>query len=525
MNIQLESFAVNLDDQLEAAFVKWYHDNKHLTKTVVLQGFSCVHLGLSKFFENGSNIWKQRFEQLQNKLDVSIHDALATSTASLQAQLANKNDELLSVRASCEAQLASLQQTVAALKAQQSEQADAVKGSYEAMVASLKDQLECAKSQLSQQVDAVKGSYESTLGSLKEQLDSAKSQQSLQADALKDQLECAKSQHALALAAMKEQMAAMTAKELELKTRDAEILLQKAKAEAAAEMAGKQLEASKFEMLYLEAERKLHAALEGTLLKSQECVIAGLQKDLRSKDEELAVLKKTNFGRGVIGESMIADFLRRTYSDACVEDKSHVKHSCDIWMTMGNGEYFAFESKFKDTINSKGDIDKFYNDVGNMSRDAKFLGGVFVSCKTSNIPGKGSLCVEVFNDRPVMFVGFENEGFDGAWLKQCLVILFQLAQHQKSVAGKSSSIQDVIKKLVPLLDKIKKIRGSIDKVRKVHLTSVLSLTDDMDKELACMFEEIVGVTGYHSEVLHVCQKCNQAFKTKVALGKHVKACM
>lgn len=499
MLIQLDPFVVDVEDELERSFVKWYDVNKECTKEVVLQGFAAVHLGVSKLFERrgggDDGGWKSRFEQLQGAVDVSIKDAVAASCSSMQAQLANKNAEVVGLRASYESQLASLKQTVDALKAQQGEQVDSVRAAYECMVGSLKDELEVAKR------------------------------------AFKDQLESVRSMHVKELE-LKTQAAF---KELELKNRelaDAEVkmglLVDKARAEALAEMASKQVEMNKFELLYVEAEKKLQAALEGTLLRSQECVIAGLQRDLKNKEDELAVLKKTNFGRGVVGETMVVDFLRRTYCDACVEDKSHVKHSCDVWMTLGNGDYFAFECKFKDTINSKGDIDKFYNDVTSMSRDAKFLGGVFVSCKTCNIPGKGALCVEVFNDRPLLFVGFDgDDGFDAGWLKQCMVILFQLAQHQKSLVGKSSSIQDVVKKLVPLLDKIKKLRGSIDKIRKVHLTQVLSLTDDMDKELACMFEEILGVTGNQSGgggVMFHCEKCNQAFKTKVALGKHVKGC-
>lgn len=541
MLLQLDPITINLDDDLEKSFVTWYHDHKHLSKDVILQGFAAVKLGVAKLFENSDNVWKQRFEQLQDKLDVSMTDAINTSTASLQAQLANKNKELAALRSSYESQLNALKTSMDALKTQQDEQLCAIKSSHDCLVTSLKQQLDDARSKQQDGVASIKASYDSVIASLEKQLELGRAQHADELAAVKavtlKELEW-KTQAALKELELKnrelDMAKAEALKELELKNRelaDAEVkmglLVDKAKAEAMAEMAGKQVEANKFELLYLEAEKKLQAALEGTLLRSQECVIDGLQRDLKNKEEELACLKRTNFGRGVVGETMIVDFLRRTYCDACVEDKSHCKHSCDVWMTLSNGDYFAFESKFKDTINSKGDIDKFYNDVASMSRDARFLGAVFVSCKTCNIPGKGALCVEVFNDRPLLFVGFDGEdGFDGGWLKQCLVILFQLAQHQKNVVGKSTSIQDVVKKLVPLLDKIKKIRGSIEKIRKVHLTQVMSLTDDMDKDLACMFEEIVGVTGNQSDgmVMFHCEKCNQAFKTKLALGKHVKGC-
>ena len=268
-------------------------------------------------------------------------------------------------------------------------------------------------------------------------------------------------------------------------------------------------------------------------MRGREREIADLTTALKRAEDELGVLRRSNYGKGVVGEAMVRDVLKREYPAACVMDTAQMKHACDLHMVLDDREIYAFESKYKDTI-VKSDIDKFYNDVSHMSVDPKFHGAVFVSLKTANIPGKGELCLELVGGKiPVLFVGGAEDWLSGSsWFKYCLNVLVQVARQQKKHGNEGSSACAIVSKLEPVMERIKRLRANITKMRNQVLGTAMSLTTDMENDVRALFDVIgtilgedVAVNADHAVAQFKCERCSRTFMTKQGLTTHMRKCM
>ena len=326
--------------------------------------------------------------------------------------------------------------------------------------------------------------------------------------------------------------------EMELATRERierEVAKETARIDAMSVVRNKEIEVEMlaYKGMYEAARKDLHEVMSGSLTMSCDKQIADLTASLKKAEDELGILRRSNYGKGVVGETIIRDFLRREWPAACIADTAQTKHSCDLHMILDDREVWAFESKYKDTI-VKSDIDKFYNDVIHMSIDPKFHGAVFVSLKTANIPGKGDMCLEMVNGKvPVLFVGGVGEDWlmDCTWFRHCLNMLMQVARQSKRVNNENMNAEALVAKLKPIMERIKKLRSNINKMRNNVLASAMSLTADMEADVRGLFElvgEILGEGGCTPPTGtpdgFKCEKCARLFVNKQGLASHMRCC-
>eukprot|EP00798_Chlamydomonas_sp_ICE-L_P010962 gene10961-17073_t len=133
-----------------------------------------------------------------------------------------------------------------------------------------------------------------------------------------------------------------------------------------------------------------------------------LWTQLAELEREMDILRRSNSARGFVGEERIASFLRR--------------------------EWPASENK---AVVTRADVERFEADVASISeRDGHALiGGVFVSCRSDNIPGKGPLKLEMMPGRggssiPLLFAAItDGQASDLAWLKGVLNVFLTVAQN------------------------------------------------------------------------------------------------
>ena len=317
--------------------------------------------------------------------------------------------------------------------------------------------------------------------------------------------------------------------EMELATRE-RVDREVAKETARSAVRNKEIEVEMlaYKGMYETARKELYEVMSGSLTTSRDKEIADLTASLKKAEEELGILRRSNYGKGVVGETIIRDFLRREWPAACIVDTAQTKHSCDLHMVVDDREVWAFESKYKDTI-VKSDIDKFYNDVVHMSIDPKFHGAVFVSLKTGNIPGKGDMCLEMVNGKvPVLFVGGTGEDWlmDCTWLRHCLDMLMQVARQSKRTNNDNMNAEALVAKLKPIMERIKKLRSNINKMRTNVLASAMSLTADMEADVRGLFELVGEILGEGAPLSgsFKCEKCARVFVNKQGLASHMRCC-
>lgn len=270
---------------------------------------------------------------------------------------------------------------------------------------------------------------------------------------------------------------------------------------------------------------------EGELNKLRHLVV--------EKESEIKALKNSNAVKGFIGEHLIMDTLRNVFKDADVVNTGKQAHECDIHMTDIQGNVTVFESKYKSTI-TKGDIDKFYFDVTNLS---PINAAIFVSINTCNIPGKGDIAIEVFNDIPLLFVGFrgadefEREFPSVVRLFMKFVNLYHIqnADKQKAEEAKQIDIERLMDEVESCMMLLIKNRTRISDLRSVFDKTIDDIESN-NRELIGKMNEILEASGRNrtqlnvtrqqrQRTLYTCSKCNkEVFTNKKDLAKHQRTC-
>eukprot|EP00798_Chlamydomonas_sp_ICE-L_P014367 gene14367-20368_t len=206
-----------------------------------------------------------------------------------------------------------------------------------------------------------------------------------------------------------------------------------------------------------------------------------LKQRLEETNAALDISRRSNHGKRSVGEHCVASFLRDAFPESEVSDTSRNAHACDLWMTpdTASGAFYAFECKNKGTITTKGDVMKFYADVTRLveKHGSKFMGGVFVSCRTINIPGKGGLRLEVHAGRPVIFAGCDNGEF--SWLTDT-----QDEHRSLRLCREMERIQDSI---APMLERVNRGRCFVDRIRLTHIVAAIDASIQAEDELRHLF--------------------------------------
>jgi hypothetical protein len=259
--------------------------------------------------------------------------------------------------------------------------------------------------------------------------------------------------------------------------------------------------------MYEDACERLDAVYNSELARES----ALLKQKLEKMTAELDISRRSNHGKGAAGEHCVASFLRTTFPESEINDTSRISHSCDLWMSPypASGSFYAFECKNKGTITTKGDISKFYADLNSLTEKhgSKFMGGVFVSCRTNNIPGKGGLSIEVHAGRPVIFVGFDNSDF--LWFAEILKVFMGIAEYLMGLANTDDvttsddeetvairlrrEMDKVHDNVAPMLERVNRVRLFVDRIRTTYLAAAIDTSIQADKELRELFSEIANI--------------------------------
>ena len=217
----------------------------------------------------------------------------------------------------------------------------------------------------------------------------------------------------------------------------------------------------------------------------------------RRAEEALEAFKGTNRGKGAVGESTVAGLLRSRFARNEVEEKGSVEsHSQDVWMHVDGGKHIAFESKNKRVV-TKGDVDKFYRDVSVMPSCS---GAMMVSLATPNVPGKGSFAMEVYNGRPVMFVGFEGLEECGRFLGVYAQVLVTLASHSEAMraegeaqreggGGGAARLGELVGRLAPAVERIRRTKNEMVQLGN-GLRAMCRTVDGMQSDVEGVFGDM-----------------------------------
>ena len=198
------------------------------------------------------------------------------------------------------------------------------------------------------------------------------------------------------------------------------------------------------------------------------------ESDLLSRalaaERELEDYKKSNHGKGVIGEMLVSTALRARFDRFEVEEKGGgiEAHSQDVWLKIAPSKFVAFESKLKKTI-TRSDVDKFYADLDAMPG---CIGAMMVSLASRNIPGKGGFAVELHaGRRPVLFVGFASVEEFGRFFGDYAQVLVLLSQHaissdddasaSESATSDAARMSALLRALKPLVDRARRAKNDL----------------------------------------------------------------
>ena len=284
-----------------------------------------------------------------------------------------------------------------------------------------------------------------------------------------------------------------------------------------------------------------------------------LRMQLADLEREMDILRRSNSARGAVGEERIASFLRREWPTSEVRDMSKSPHTCDIWWFASPSSFIAVEVKNKGVV-TRSDVERFESDVANISeRNGRaFIGGVFVSCRSENIPDKGPLKLVMMPGRggvsiPIIFAGFTDcKDEDLVWLKGVLHVFMTVAQYEQNKDSSTNSISDVedrnkikrqvvFAKLSQMVEHVGRIRSFVHNVRTTHLAAALNLTSKADDELRELFSNITDVcremddddiganespmsAEVHVNEGHVCEGCGRFFSSSRGVSLHKRTC-
>lgn len=333
----------------------------------------------------------------------------------------------------------------------------------------------------------------------------------------------------------------------------ARVLLLEKELEMATRLRTVEMDLARYQHMYADMQQALH----GTLAKSSSAQEEVFRKRIDALEMELSIAKKSNAGKGNLGEFAMVSWLREKFPAMEVVDTSGQPASCDIALRVMDASFLAVEVKNKANI-VPDDLKKFYRDVDSMvvQEAGRFLGAAFVSLRSRGIPTKGSLHFEVHRGRPLLFISFtsEEEAFDdgGILLKSILGILIQAAGHlmDTSMNG-DKSLQDLCSRLVPLCSRIGRLRKDIDRIRdsaKDIIKVSTGLAEEVSSILATM-QEMAREGGSCKTLnpssgplnkatraaqttmtkkqdtgkdMNVCKECQRTFATPKGLAQHMQ---
>jgi hypothetical protein len=158
------------------------------------------------------------------------------------------------------------------------------------------------------------------------------------------------------------------------------------------------------------------------------------------------------------------------------------------------------ESKNKSII-TRGDIDKFVRDIDSLvaKHTDKFIGAIFVSTSSINIPGKGSFTFEIVAKRPVVYIAFAGiDRIDPDVIKKSVKMLVQVSAYLMKIDQHSGDVQDIITKIQPFVQQIDKANKDVNTIKNAA-ANIIKTCDSVRDNLITVFTNISNMVGCELE--------------------------
>ncbi len=233
-------------------------------------------------------------------------------------------------------------------------------------------------------------------------------------------------------------------------------------------------------------------------------------QEIQNLKSQLTVLQNTNIYKGDQGEKTINDILQSNFIGYEIKDTSSQTNFADIHLIDRNGFIIAIESKNKATISTL-DVTKSQKDITNLKAkfQDKFLGYLFVSLRSQNIPKKGDIFYEIIENTPIIWYGTTN---NSQLFEHDIVNLIKLLYMHPKRTSENENIY--ISYLNEHIKNINNVRKTIE-ILKTNITNLKTTIDNM-------YEDLQNLISKEQVILsHTCPYCDTTYKRKGDLQRHI----
>lgn len=515
----------DIGNAIEQEFLVWFENNSERCKPLLLMGYLMIESGLTLYYDEKykkevEGIWLEKYEKLQGE-----------SQRYLQASK-EATQQLASLKDVYEAIYEEKYRTVYDAKMQQ------LALEKDSLISRLETDLKMKEAVISADKDEQISRLSNKVEELKQALNEEKEDFMAEKRAIADELAVVKSR-------TEDELVSLITQRVEDVTRVKDV-----------EAKGLQTQIEEIKKLYLETksrcedyEAKYNDAITSSrddyaqFIKDEK--MGEMTRTINKLTSELNVLKSTNAYKGAIGEKCVRDVISAHFTDCEVIDTSKTGGYSDVHVITKEGGIIAIESKNKASISNL-DVSKSYTDI-QLLKEAygdKFIGYMFISHRTRNIPKKGHLHFEVEPDHgvPIIWYGVgEDENIEPGLVMLLKVLLCACRDQSKSKiseekAADIETIMSVIRsKLESINDNIK-LCGSLQENINVMMSNVSQLMNNNKK----IYNDFVLELGIRAGTLQrgdgsldkgglvdnknslSCSICHKVFKRKCDLNNHVK---
>ena len=195
---------------------------------------------------------------------------------------------------------------------------------------------------------------------------------------------------------------------------------------------------------------------DATFDKSKDRRIEELENQLISKQSSIVF-------KGQVGEDFVKEILTQNFSSFEITNTTKNTNCGDFQISNLDGEFVAIECKNKATITAA-DVAKSIKDILHLKKttpNLKFVGYLFVSLKTKNIPKKGEMLFESIADVPVIWLAIDVEKS----IPRFINLLFQYHKNFQNKPINFDQIRVAFDKINQVRKKVHKLLGTIEILR------------------------------------------------------------
>lgn len=278
--------------------------------------------------------------------------------------------------------------------------------------------------------------------------------------------------------------------------------------------------------------RTLHEQIAANLRCNE---MRRLEDAIKERDTVIAQLRNTNHCKGMHGESAVKEALAAAFPDHAVLDTSSTAAESDIHLINRQDEIIAIECKYKATITLQ-DVEKSVRDVSFLQSKygERFIGYMFLSLRTVNIPRKGSAAFEVIADVPVVWYGTNTlDGGDSP--ERFCGEIGNITRVAKGLAAlyknNKRDLDDVVQVLQTTMQAAASTKKTLEAIHHTITTlqnQVRSATDTTNAQFGTLlaYMEDKNISSHTTAAAaatsgsFACTNCNRVFKRKCDHSKH-----